>query len=128
MGCDGGRGVCAAHPRSRGENAENMDQLREAARLIPAHAGKTDTADDVRDLPGAHPRSRGENAQSKRLSTTSAGSSPLTRGKQGGGRLDERGARLIPAHAGKTGCVSQLASTLQAHPRSRGENYITSCG
>ena len=29
---------------------------------------------------------------------------------------------LIPAHAGKTDIVAQFASTMRAHPRSRGEN------
>ena len=50
------------------------------------------------------------------------GSSPLTRGKRGRAVRAPRRARLIPAHAGKT--AEQFTSTpsIQAHPRSRGEN------
>ena len=50
------------------------------------------------------------------------GSSPLTRGKQGGYRVNGRGLRLIPAHAGKTCATSTGNSHAPAHPRSRGEN------
>ena len=50
------------------------------------------------------------------------GSSPLTRGKPGGGLVDEAGMRLIPAHAGKTSSLAASAGAVRAHPRSRGEN------
>ena len=54
-----------------------------------------------------------------------AGSSPLTRGKPllPGGQV--RGARLIPAHAGKTRSCAPSPPTVSAHPRSRGENAIS---
>ena len=52
------------------------------ARLIPAHAGKTDRG----CVPGggleAHPRSRGENAVNTKAISDQTGSSPLTRGKR----------------------------------------------
>ena len=61
----------------------------------------------------------------RRLSPTStAGSSPLTRGKCcARGR---RGARhgLIPAHAGKMRRASTIGAHAGAHPRSRGENFV----
>ena len=75
---------------------------RGAARLIPAHAGKT--APPEREGPGAkaHPRSRGENPVFVYRTDLGCGSSPLTRGKLLA-RLDSGiGERLIPAHAGKT--------------------------
>ena len=51
-----------------------------------------------------------------------AGSSPLTRGKQGHLHALAGQAGLIPAHAGKT-CPHHLGSPrTKAHPRSRGEN------
>ena len=70
-----------AHPRSRGENLGGIGDETEVAgsspltrgkrvlacegcvpeRLIPAHAGKTQTAAAVRSTRRAHPRSRGEN-------------------------------------------------------------------
>ncbi len=70
----------------------------------------------------AHPRSRGENSAFVAYPASSAGSSPLTRGKrllQRRNRLDER---LIPAHAGKTRRPWTRRRLTAAHPRSRGEN------
>ena len=71
-------------------------------RLIPAHAGKTSTTQNVPLLLRAHPRSRGENGDALGDVAGDDGSSP--------------------AHAGKTysGYQSNVQST--AHPRSRGEN------
>ena len=90
--------------------------------LIPAHAGKTATVRVWRVRDEAHPRSRGENAVSCCQAASGAGSSPLTRGKQGGGLCGCRRGRLIPAHAGKTWREDTTRSISWAHPRSRGEN------
>ena len=131
-----------AHPRSRGENTliraddktfkgsspltrGKLDrgglQTRET-RLIPAHAGKTPRF-RRRLLRGrAHPRSRGENNEIKDRLNAVAGSSPLTRGKRGGEVGLPIGARLIPAHAGKTHSSEPDLNGGGAHPRSRGEN------
>ena len=112
-----------AHPRSRGENprmnlspglatgsspltrGKPEDELVAGLsdRLIPAHAGKTSTTQNVPLLLRAHPRSRGENLHPLSPIRLTEGSSPLTRGKP---HLSEVGGafrRLIPAHAGKTG-------------------------
>ena len=132
----------AAHPRSRGENLKKGSSVfrrsgsspltrgklpdrrggRKAGRLIPAHAGKTLGWSVVPQASGAHPRSRGENRSGAPASTGASGSSPLTRGKRSGGVETKRGARLIPAHAGKTGSESLEYTNVAAHPRSRGEN------
>ena len=137
-----GRPHAWAHPRSRGENpvtitpvvtAEGSSPLTRGkplgdhhlharTRLIPAHAGKTMTAMDARDWSGAHPRSRGENGELAATKHTLTGSSPLTRGKPGGGRELSVTARLIPAHAGKTRRKQRRGERQAAHPRSRGEN------
>ena len=73
----------------------------------------------------AHPRSRGENWVHLTSGSAPRGSSPLTRGKlsvaMGGATLQ----RLIPAHAGKTISVATALVSQRAHPRSRGENFIT---
>ena len=111
-----------AHPRSRGENLcgqvvlllgcgsspltrgkpSGMNQLRDAARLIPAHAGKTPRLTGrVARLP-AHPRSRGENIPTRGRVASLLGSSPLTRGKRCRVTLSVLCRGLIPAHAGKT--------------------------
>ena len=71
---------------------------------------------------GAHPHSRGENCRWALICARSAGSSPLTRGKQGASGVQERGHGLIPTHAGKTTPPSTNSEPLRAHPHSRGEN------
>ena len=90
-----------AHPRSRGENTKMLRIAMLALgsspltrgklaprmqpffpkRLIPAHAGKTES-EGVRTIGvSAHPRSRGENPHTSQISRQRRGSSPLTRGK-----------------------------------------------
>ena len=49
-------------------------------RLIPAHAGSTDSRHSLQARPWAHPRSRGEHACAMLILWSAAGSSPLTRG------------------------------------------------
>ena len=135
----------AAHPRSRGENMRiHVDASactgsspltrgklarpgprRDSPRLIPAHAGKTTTSTPNRPTSRAHPRSRGENEPAPATQPLHAGSSPLTRGKRRGQLfpLGERG--LIPAHAGKTPSRRVGRACRPAHPRSRGENDVS---
>ena len=91
-------------------------------RLIPAHAGKTFLIDSNVPLRWAHPRSRGENPLEGCSGMWVAGSSPLTRGKPALGVGFIPGARLIPAHAGKTRFRLLGEQVHGAHPRSRGEN------
>ena len=91
-----------AHPRSRGENGYR-----------PLSSGKY----------WAHPRSRGENGPPVPEHAQGRGSSPLTRGKPRLVRLTVGGARLIPAHAGKTHRRQSRPFSARAHPRSRGENF-----
>ena len=75
------RRALSAHPRSRGENTPEereyftrsgsspltrgkrigLSDTPFVSRLIPAHAGKTDTTPPTQTNPRAHPRSRGEN-------------------------------------------------------------------
>ena len=91
-------------------------------RLIPAHAGKTGWMLTACLRPRAHPRSRGENRMQARSAISSAGSSPLTRGKPHARRIIQNARRLIPAHAGKTELHCLGEAVARAHPRSRGEN------
>ena len=133
---------CAAHPRSRGENAamsvsdispygsspltrgkpEQLVHRAGVSRLIPAHAGKTLTIRRGGRSGWAHPRSRGENHRNRGPTQCARGSSPLTRGKLKDQRPARNHIRLIPAHAGKTPVRSNSARKRPAHPRSRGEN------
>ena len=132
----------AAHPRSRGENIVIRGHIARDTgsspltrgklsgmvaevlgdRLIPAHAGKTPRLLRRAQPRRAHPRSRGENAGSRVATVIAPGSSPLTRGKRREADAARAAHRLIPAHAGKTGCVRRGALGASAHPRSRGEN------
>ena len=108
-------------PLTRGKHLSAMFD-RSAGGLIPAHAGKT-RGGAVRARRGrAHPRSRGENAGELGAGIVGAGSSPLTRGKQGLGPVANQPVGLIPAHAGKTLPRALLHRATKAHPRSRGEN------
>ena len=134
--------AAGAHPRSRGENwlrdfsvdhgvgsspltrGKRPDYRRRhgGRRLIPAHAGKTQSEIEAIADRTAHPRSRGENRSTDNNKEDNMGSSPLTRGKPPRRRGRTPRARLIPAHAGKTiPCDAHLFNT-PAHPRSRGEN------
>ena len=114
-----------AHPRSRGENREPTQTLqhtcgsspltrgkrgrdsggRRHGGLIPAHAGKTPAPGRRCLIRRAHPRSRGENAAACVVAAARGGSSPLTRGKRVASGIGLAYCGLIPAHAGKTGCV-----------------------
>ena len=94
-------------------------------RLIPAHAGKTGCRSTLNPLLPAHPRSRGENLRASASAGGHPGSSPLTRGKPVEAAHDALCPRLIPAHAGKTPRAVTLVFYHSAHPRSRGENGLT---
>ena len=108
-------------PLTRGKR-EREQPLARHIRLIPAHAGKTETRVSNRRGCAAHPRSRGENLAPVGEAISYTGSSPLTRGKQTGVESKPRDLRLIPAHAGKTLIGETAAVIATAHPRSRGEN------
>ena len=97
-----------------------------ASRLIPAHAGKTMSETMITVPSWAHPRSRGENGAPGDEADVEKGSSPLTRGKPPPGQRRPHGRGLIPAHAGKTCRDPSRRPIHRAHPRSRGENLISS--
>ena len=131
-----------AHPRSRGENAGLLGSdagtsgsspltrgkrgdptyYWHVARLIPAHAGKTEAWLPITPCTPAHPRSRGENRGPQMRPCRHGGSSPLTRGKPPDLEKGQGDFRLIPAHAGKTPRKALCSLVVRAHPRSRGEN------
>ena len=131
-----------AHPRSRGENGDEVDGpvgesgsspltrgklsvvscFEVADGLIPAHAGKIRRGPPARGPARAHPRSRGENTVEAQGDLAPRGSSPLTRGKCKRRKRPRNPQRLIPAHAGKIGGRRLFRGRRRAHPRSRGEN------
>ena len=109
-------------PLTRGKHEAGMLALARLG-LIPAHAGKTLSADAQVSNDQAHPRSRGENTHTACARTIIEGSSPLTRGKPGALDMYEDTRGLIPAHAGKTEPLTGGGVLAGAHPRSRGENW-----
>ena len=117
-------GLSPAQPHSHGENKQLLvaaasqrgsspltrGKLRQRpptapiSRLIPAHAGNRQIASNAK---------------------LARDSSPLTRGKRTPRGLDSAGNRLIPVHAGKTCAKERWAHPLAAHPRPRGENFLS---
>ena len=122
VACVHGAVHSGAHPRSRGEHAEQIRSLATAtgssplARgtlfaaiigtnltgLIPARAGNTSGTVTVRACKRAHPRSRGEHRGFRDCTITVLGSSPLARGTLRVGGCSRGSSGLIPARAGNT--------------------------
>ena len=133
-----------AHPRAGGENVRGPDAVqalggssprgrgkRHAVRacgdpsgLIPARAGKTRARRPNVAHKSAHPRAGGENCRRIVLPASGLGSSPRGRGKRRPPWLRRRHVRLIPARAGKTCQAGSTPTTLTAHPRAGGENWV----
>ena len=111
-----------AHPRSRGENSLKLECDAPLSGSSPLTRGKHRRSLGRSRTPVAHPRSRGENGRPVHEAHGRPGSSPLTRGKRFRVHGRRRGHRLIPAHAGKTWCLTARSALKTAHPRSRGEN------
>ena len=110
-------------PRMRGKpGARFWQSVRH--RIIPAHAGQTQSlAIFRRDTPD-HPRACGANYVGADYRLVSAGSSPRMRGKlQQGQRHSER-VRIIPAHAGQTAAYALWVRRAADHPRACGANCL----
>ncbi|EFW09826.1 hypothetical protein HMPREF9005_1185 [Actinomyces sp. oral taxon 178 str. F0338] len=134
-----------AHPRACGENAAFADEIpaalgssprvrgkpssslraAEAARLIPARAGKTVGVFTVGGAAEAHPRACGENRTPGAGFFRRGGSSPRVRGKLPDDLGRVKLCRLIPARAGKTLHPGGRLPGRAAHPRACGENSRT---
>ena len=91
-----------AHPRSRGENAEQVKAAADVLGSSPLTRGKLAPLWVALAAAVAHPRSRGENSKLQAALNEGRGSSPLTRGKLSQTISSAWNAGLIPAHAGKT--------------------------
>ena len=108
-------------PLTRGARIEPL-QVRDAGRIIPAHAGSTIRADFKAPIGADHPRSRGEHLLALSGSLVQCGSSPLTRGAPGTRCVSEGEPGIIPAHAGSTMAQRLFDAWQGDHPRSRGEH------
>ena len=135
----------SAHPRSRGEHFFRVifsedsggsspltrgaplqkSLLTRGLRLIPAHAGSTQPRRQSPQSAPAHPRSRGEHVRPSTAIPRPTGSSPLTRGAPEVHLESPPRVGLIPAHAGSTEAGRHHLRHRQAHPRSRGEHWLS---
>ena len=92
--------------------------------IIPALAGNTGGCRQCECASRDHPRSRGEYMALCCAQFTESGSSPLSRGIQGGTGNPRGAGGIIPALAGNTHEPGHGRPAPTDHPRSRGE-YIT---
>ena len=111
-----------AHPRSRGENTQDILTIQDVKGSSPLTRGKRCRCRRDRRRRRDHPRSRGENHANTMREVPEEGSSPLTRGKRVAAGVGPAAIGLIPAHAGKTSACPSGCASSPAHPRSRGEN------
>ena len=90
---------CGSSPRMRGA-VSGIIAPPACERIIPAHAGSSESSCRIRRSTADHPRACGEQCQPSARPVSGVGSSPRMRGAvygcQGSGRI----RRIIPAHAG----------------------------
>ncbi len=94
-------------------------------RFTPAHAGNTCVHNRTIGRRWVHPRSRREYTRSLTRADLAEGSPPLTRGILSGNVRLTTSLRFTPAHAGNTSRMMRSNISLQVHPRSRGEYYMS---
>ena len=110
-------------PRMRGKQYLQYLNL-EAARITPAHAGKTISRLFPTTHTTDHPRACGENRWSNILRLQDSGSPPRMRGKQKLPAPVFSCGRITPAHAGKTLLSWSMKRPASDHPRACGENLL----
>ena len=110
----------ASSPLARG--TQDLDRLGYVAdRFIPAYAGNSWRLRYSCGLVPVHPRLRGELSVAQYPSTSSCGSSPLTRGTHEKRTAGRRPKRFIPAYAGNSQTRAANSMIVSVHPRLRGE-------
>ena len=114
----------AAHPRSRGENADQVPCCTVIVGSSPLTRGKPRVEIQRSGGQGLIPAHAGKTTACQFFSRIADGSSPLTRGKPLTGVGGPPAPGLIPAHAGKTSDRLGGHQDGRAHPRSRGENSV----
>ena len=113
--------MSGSSPRMRGKLDDLRDMLSRL-RIIPAHAGQTDTRVETVHIPADHPRACGANCCAAYSRCHIAGSSPRMRGKRRHSTLFHESIRIIPAHAGQTHLPCRAYSLCPDHPRACGAN------
>ena len=98
--------VDGSPPRMRGKR-KHRAIFRDAGRITPAHAGKTDTLLDIAGYAADHPRACGENDTLKDKNGRYLGSPPRVRGKHIVFNSANHLVGITPACAGKTSDFQQ---------------------
>ena len=106
------------HPRGKG-SASRAGGC--AARITPAHAGKSISAVVEVNYAEDHPRPCGEKICFRKQRCYNTGSPPPMRGKVNKRRILQCNLRITPAHAGKSRRLCVYHRTVQDHPRPCGE-------
>ena len=114
-------GSFGSSPRMRGKPAEVAGAWT-ATRIIPAHAGQTNSVPAKRSSHADHPRACGANVMVPSACMLMVGSSPRMRGKRHPPSPCNPVMRIIPAHAGQTVSNSSRTSARSDHPRACGAN------
>ena len=92
------------------------------SRIIPAHAGQTQSHQRNGKEDADHPRACGANHVPQQDARQPRGSSPRMRGKPHCFRCRPYSPRIIPAHAGQTRQTLHIECGLEEHPRACGAN------
>ena len=108
-------------PRMRGKPEEDADHPVDE-RIIPAHAGQTQSGERVGGHVADHPRACGANSNKGSATVSASGSSPRMRGKRLLVREHRAHVRIIPAHAGQTSMTFKEGLNKADHPRACGAN------
>ncbi|RYP99499.1 hypothetical protein PG22506_1226 [Bifidobacterium pseudolongum subsp. globosum] len=122
----GWSGCQGSSPRMRGKPDPFTEAIR-FLRIIPAHAGQTNTF--VFSLPACtdHPRACGANPAWMIGVFGPFGSSPRMRGKPSDRSYHRLHHRIIPAHAGQTYAATSPTLASADHPRACGANSVIVC-
>ena len=115
------RDPAGSSPRMRGKPVRSR-RLRARRRIIPAHAGQTNSVPAKRSSHADHPRACGANVMVPSACMLMVGSSPRMRGKRHPPSPCNPVMRIIPAHAGQTVSNSSRTSARSDHPRACGAN------
>ncbi len=110
-------------PRMRGKRRASSAPTPRG-RIIPAHAGQTESAEARLSWNTDHPRACGANEGGVRSSIALSGSSPRMRGKPSISQRIYSRNRIIPAHAGQTASSTFCEVPSSDHPRACGANLL----
>ena len=94
------------------------------ARFIPAHAGNRTRGEYRKLVALVHPRACGEQTLNPERTCHECGSSPRMRGTVAAALFGVMCGRFIPAHAGNSLAMADMARNEAVHPRACGEQAM----